>query len=248
MKALYVVIGIIVAVAVGYYLWSLSGEAENPPNNVYAEYFEERLIALGVEDIGQPIEGFDASLLIIAFPGLVTSDFNGVETFEGRYQLENGAIVFVRDEESPVSSAERTVSGEGYATLLENVSSRLAITLESNASIDQIISLVDTADRIEVRIDEEGSAFGVKVTPLEVLEDSRCPADVQCVWAGTVRIRALLSSGLGEAPQVFELNQPITTEVEIVTLVGVQPEPRSEEELEPGDYRFIFEIAKRPVQ
>lgn len=30
---------------------------------------------------------------------------------------------------------------------------------------------------------------GVKITFLEVLEDSRCPKDVNCVWAGQARIK-----------------------------------------------------------
>jgi hypothetical protein len=40
-----------------------------PEVDVSAKYFQERLIVLGVEDIGQPIEGFDAELLTAAFPG-----------------------------------------------------------------------------------------------------------------------------------------------------------------------------------
>lgn len=98
---------------------------------------------------------------------------------------------------------------------------------------------------IETRIDQGASALGVKVVPLEVLEDSRCPADVQCIWAGQVRLRALLSSGLGTGEQIFTLFQPITTESEIVRLVKVEPAPRSGVVLKPGEYIFEFEIKKR---
>src|SRR3989344_1477054 len=98
---------------------------------------------------------------------------------------------------------------------------------------------------IETRIDQGASALGVKVVPLEVLQDSRCPVDVECVWEGTVQVRALLSSGLGEAEQVFELNQPITTEAEVITLVEVFPAPESGRAILPNDYRFMFEVAKR---
>jgi hypothetical protein len=38
---------------------------------------------------------------------------------------------------------------------------------------------------------------GLVVRPLEVLEDSRCPTDVQCIWAGRVRLRVDVE-GLGE--------------------------------------------------
>jgi hypothetical protein len=98
---------------------------------------------------------------------------------------------------------------------------------------------------IETRIDKGASALDVEVVPLAVLEDSRCPSGVECIQAGTVRIRALLSSGLGEVPQqVFELGKPITTEAEIVTLIHVEPEATTEG-ISLNSYRFIFRITKR---
>ncbi|MGQ0533083.1 MAG: hypothetical protein ACT4OF_10405, partial [Caulobacteraceae bacterium] len=47
-------------------------------------------------------------------------------------------------------------------------------------------------------------AAGLTVRPLEVIEDSRCAANVQCVWAGRLRLRANVSGAereltLGEA-------------------------------------------------
>lgn len=42
--------------------------------------FEDRLITIGVERVGQPIEGFDAFMLTQAFPKLEAEDFDGVET------------------------------------------------------------------------------------------------------------------------------------------------------------------------
>jgi hypothetical protein len=39
---------------------------------------------------------------------------------------------------------------------------------------------------------------GLTVRPLAVTEDSRCPADVACVWAGRVVLRARVSGMAGE--------------------------------------------------
>jgi len=100
--------------------------------------------------------------------------------------------------------------------------------------------------RLETRIDQGASGLDVKVTPHEVLEDSRCPIGATCVWAGTVRVRATLESGLGTANQVFELNAPVTTEAEVIELVQVMPEARLDVAIRPADYRFIFRVAKRP--
>lgn len=106
--------------------------------------------------------------------------------------------------------------------------------------------LLDEAEKlVVVKLNEVGSFLSVSVTPLEILEDSRCPSDVVCIQAGTVRLKALLSSGLGSGEQIFILNQPITTEAEEVTLVEVLPTPISTEEREPSSYEFHFKIEKR---
>jgi hypothetical protein len=92
---------------------------------------------------------------------------------------------------------------------------------------------------------QEVGILGVVVTPQEVKEDSRCPADVQCIQAGTVKVRAFLRSGLGTADEVFELNKPITTEVEEVTLVQVEPQNLAGKPIVNRDYVFYFQIRKR---
>ena len=203
------------------------------------------MIALGVEDIGQPIEGFDATLLTMAFPGLIPDDFDGVEAFEGSYMIENGVLSFERDATQPMTSAESTISSAGYATLLENVSARLNMNIENEEQVDSLIEAINTGEQIETRIDAGGSALGVRVIPHEVLEDSRCPIDVTCIQAGTVRVRATLESGLGTADQEFELNQPITTEAESVTLTQVGPPREEGVMIDESNYVFYFRIEKR---
>lgn len=213
-----------------------------------AAYFENQMINLGRADIGQPIEGFDATLLMLAFPGLDVEDFRGVETLEGRYEVQEGELSFILDREQPVSSAARTLAAKGYETLLANVVSRLGFVLNSESDIDALVGALNTGEHVEARIGAVAEALGVRVTPHEVLEDSRCPVDVECVHAGTVRVRATLASGLGTADQTFELNKPITTEAEFVTLVRVEPIAREGVAIEAHEYVFHFRIQKRSTK
>ena len=91
----------------------------------------------------------------------------------------------------------------------------------------------------------EVSLMNVRIYPTELLEDSRCPIDVVCIQAGTVRIRARLVSGLGESPrQEYTLGKPVTTETEEVTLVEVLPVPKSTVSIKPSDYVFRFKIER----
>jgi hypothetical protein len=74
---------------------------------------------------------------------------------------------------------------------------------------------------VTAHLNEEVQIGDVRVKPLEVLEDSRCPPDVSCVWAGRVRLRVAVS-GAGEP--VMEIGQPVTVAGgQRLTLVGVAP-------------------------
>jgi hypothetical protein len=98
---------------------------------------------------------------------------------------------------------------------------------------------------LQAHFGEQVTGLGVHITPLALLEDSRCPVDVQCIQAGTVRIRATLVSGLGTATEEFKLGQTITTEAETVTLVSVLPVKKEAVSLKASDYVFTFEVKKR---
>jgi len=66
------------------------------------------------------------------------------------------------------------------------------------------------ADQVRVLAagEEVDVAPSTKLRFERIVSDSRCPADVQCIWAGEVRIALLLTTAAG--PTAFELAQ--TTE------------------------------------
>lgn len=132
----------IVLIALGIYGFVLgtqdSRETTSPEE--LSSAFQEVLTTEGIERLeGHPIEGFDAALLLDAYPALEESDFDGVETFEGLYVYEDGELTFTRGGDQPVSSAERTVSNEGYQTLLDNVATRLGILVEDELSLEAVL-------------------------------------------------------------------------------------------------------------
>lgn len=54
---------------------------------------------------------------------------------------------------------------------------------------------------------------------VEVVEDSRCPRDVDCIWAGNAKVKLLVSKGKA-APKEIELNTGI--EPRAVTIFGCE--------------------------
>ena len=88
-----------------------------------------------IKNIGQPIEGFSASIYLQAFPGLLEADFDGVEALEGKYAYENGKLNFERRKSGRMSSAEEMIIEKGHETLFNNIRGRLG----NNLSVDEIV-------------------------------------------------------------------------------------------------------------
>lgn len=83
---------------------------------------------------------------------------------------------------------------------------------------------------------------GLTIRPLEVIEDSRCPSDVTCVWAGRLRLRAAISGVSGESE--LTLGEPLATPRGAVLFAIAKPSAWAEwpdAELGPRPaYRFGF--------
>ncbi len=87
--------------------------------------------------------------------------------------------------------------------------------------------------------------FGASVTPLGVVEDSRCAAEVTCIWAGTVRVRARLVDGMGTSTTTFSLGETVTGEVVAITLRDVHPGTHAGSKILSEQYRLTFVFEKR---
>ena len=81
---------------------------------------------------------------------------------------------------------------------------------------------------------------GPKVRPVAVLEDSRCPADVQCAWSGQVRISAQVILGSGTELRELTLGQPVPVADGTLELVEVRPVNTTKTTIGETDYRFGF--------
>jgi hypothetical protein len=89
------------------------------------------------------------------------------------------------------------------------------------------------------------NAFSTTLKPVELIEDSRCPSSVQCIQAGTVRVRTEISTAVGNGEAVLKLNEKYTTEAEEITLIDVRPAKIEPGATPTGDYVFVFEVRKR---
>lgn len=79
-----------------------------------------------------------------------------------------------------------------------------------------------------------------------VSNDSRCPSDVQCVWAGNAEVRLTLSQGDGPTTDV-SLNSTLDPKITkfagySIRLAGLKPTPKAGKPIPPGDYVATLEV------
>lgn len=83
----------------------------------------------------------------------------------------------------------------------------------------------------------------VHITPLEVIEDSRCPMGVYCIQAGTVRVKVRLEGPGGTQIETMTMGSPVSFGNKHVTLMSVAPVKSAKTPIAPSDYRFTFSVA-----
>ena len=87
---------------------------------------------------------------------------------------------------------------------------------------------------------------GLRLRPVDVVEDSRCPTNVQCVWAGRVRISVRIGApdGSGIEARELTLGEPIIVQGGTLTLARVEPEKKFAGSIEREAYRFTFTYSR----
>jgi hypothetical protein len=83
---------------------------------------------------------------------------------------------------------------------------------------------------------------GLRVRPLQVLEDSRCPQNARCIWAGRLIVRSEVMGGSWHRTLDLELGKPQHVADGSLTLVGGSPEKTAGVESDPRSYRFTFDF------
>ncbi len=85
----------------------------------------------------------------------------------------------------------------------------------------------------------------VRIRPIELVEDSRCPATVQCVWAGRVVVRARMTGDGWTQIRDFELGVPQAVDRYRIALIQAEPQKAAPGPIDPRAYRFTFALSGR---
>ena len=96
---------------------------------------------------------------------------------------------------------------------------------------------------VTARLGQTVNVGGPRVTPLAVLEDSRCPMEARCVWAGRLRLSVRVTTGAGSSVREIASDKPLQVADGQLELAGVMPPRSVRGPIKPGDYRFNLKFS-----
>jgi hypothetical protein len=89
---------------------------------------------------------------------------------------------------------------------------------------------------------------GVRLTLKSVSDDSRCPVDVTCVWEGDAKVSVEVLTPAPRAEHELHTSSRFDREAKHgayrVSLVKLEPAPRSTATISQGDYRATFVVVR----
>ncbi|MCW1383369.1 hypothetical protein OLX02_11105 [Novosphingobium sp. KCTC 2891] len=95
------------------------------------------------------------------------------------------------------------------------------------------------------RLGEATRAGPLVVRADEVQEDSRCPMNARCIWAGRVVLAVTVTDAGSTQRRSVTLGEPSLTRDGALVLDSVEPPTRTDVPIRRGDYRFHFRYDPR---
>ena len=111
-------------------------------------------------------------------------------------------------------------------------------------------SAAKRSETVRVQINKEKSFPKAKLSVrfVELVEDSRCPSDAQCVWAGNAKIKIRVTKNGHPQDLTLDTNGPhqyaTTADGYSIKLVGLTPAPKSNIRIDRNGYIATFEVVK----
>ena len=114
----------------------------------------------------------------------------------------------------------------------------------TSTSVKPPVVKPSTGNTFVTSLNKKISSQGVSLTLSQVIEDSRCPAEVTCIQAGVVRVKGELVGAKGKEIVTLSLGMPYLFSGTRITLVTVTPKKSVKKEIDPSLYRFEIKIVK----
>jgi hypothetical protein len=130
--------------------------------------------------------------------------------------------------------------------ILEFISLLLVISCQKEMTHNSFI--VNQTFAIKYGETKSNTDYGIIISLDSVLNDSRCPSDGICVWAGNAQVRFVYSKSNERISLVLNTLPSFRTDTLIngyrIKLIGLTPYPKIAESIKQSDYAADIEITK----
>jgi hypothetical protein len=101
---------------------------------------------------------------------------------------------------------------------------------------------------VTLGVGKTGKVGNLSITLNEITQDSRCPVNVQCIWAGEVKVSVIFSYGSQiEAKNISSNDPSYLFAGYLISIASVSPVKKSGEEISAREYRITFGVKKSPA-
>lgn len=101
---------------------------------------------------------------------------------------------------------------------------------------------------VSIPVGETEEVMGVSITLNEVVQDVRCPIDVQCIEAGAINTNITVSANGAEETLFYASDGiPLSFQDFEIRIVGVLPELISTDTIDSEDYVVTFNVASKAI-
>jgi len=176
-----------------------------------------------------------------SFTGTLRQDANGFALIMG--SPEGGAgVAYVMPLTAKTNNIDGQLAGRNvrvYGTFTEGIS----------LAVDRLEELPGDAGNStlgEVGVGKSVFINGVRVSLNKIVQDSRCPADVQCIQAGWVTASVTLQSETDTVTKdMSSVAAPTQFDSYEISIISVKPLKKSVSPTAPGDYLITFRVDSR---
>ncbi|MDD5068332.1 MAG: hypothetical protein PHS53_02840 [Candidatus Pacebacteria bacterium] len=96
---------------------------------------------------------------------------------------------------------------------------------------------------LTLALGQKGTLGELTITPNSIIEDSRCPVDVQCIQAGRIRVNVTIGDSLNSTTVTMTLADiPTLFALYKVSITSVTPDKNSKIQILPSQYRIVFHV------
>ncbi|MES3005558.1 MAG: IPT/TIG domain-containing protein [Patescibacteria group bacterium] len=126
-----------------------------------------------------------------------------------------------------------------------SVSTLYGTSSSLNFNVTSVPATTTINQNITLPLNQIGTVSTLQITALKIVEDSRCPTNVTCIWAGRVVVQTKLKSGVNQATINLVNDEEFVLDGYKVKIIEVTPAKTSSGQIiNNGQYRITYRVIK----